>query len=391
MPVNALDVALGALMVAAGLAGWRLGLITRALSWAGLAAGVVLAARLLPGVARTAESSTGRAELALIGLGLLLAGAFLGQAIGLVAGSRLRVGVRGPRLQRVDAIGGAVAGVLGVLVAVWLVVPALADVPGTAARQARGSRIARVVANVFPPAPDATRTLRTLLGEDYPRVFDGLGPTPATGPPPRVSGIDPATAARAAAATVKVVGEACGRIQEGTGFVARPGLVVTNAHVVSGESRTTLERSDGARVDAVVVAFDPARDLAVLSAPALDRPALPLGSVQPGVRGAVYGHPGGGPLQASPFRVDRRIRAVGRDIYGSSRTERDVLVLAADLEPGDSGSALVSRGGRVAGVAFAIAPDRPGVAYALTPAEVRAVLDTVPETRSPAATGPCLD
>jgi S1-C subfamily serine protease len=190
---------------------------------------------------------------------------------------------------------------------------------------------------------------------------------------------------------VKVVGEACGRIQEGTGFVARPGLVVTNAHVVSGESRTTLERSDGQRVDAIVVAFDPARDLAVLSAPALDRPALPLGSAQPGVLGAVYGHPGGGPLKASPFRVDRRIRAVGRDIYGSSRTERDVLVLAADLEPGDSGSALVARGGRVAGVAFAIAPDRPGVAYALTPAEVRDVLDTVPATRSPVPTGQCLD
>ena len=100
--------------------------------------------------------------------------------------------------------------------------------------------------------------------------------------------------------------------------------------------------------------------------------------MQTGVRGAVFGHPGGGPLEASPFRVDRRIRAVGRDIYGAARTERDVLVLAADLEPGDSGSALVSPDGDVVGVAFAIAPDRPGVAYALTPAEVRAALARVP-------------
>jgi S1-C subfamily serine protease len=390
LPFNALDLALGAMMVAAGLAGWRLGLVTRALSWAGLAGGVVLAARLLPRIARSADASTGRAELALIGIGLLLAGAFLGQAIGLVAGSRLRVGVRGERARQIDSVGGAVAGVLGVLVAVWLVVPALADVPGTAARQARGSRIARVVAEVFPPAPDATRTLRRLLGEGYPRVFDSLRPTPASGPPPRVSGIDPATSARAAAATVKVVGEACGRIQEGTGFVARAGLVVTNAHVVSGEPRTTLERSDGVQVDALVVAFDPARDIAVLSAPDLDRPALPLGEVESGARGAVYGHPGGGPLEASPFRVDRRIRAVGRDIYGAARTERDVLVLAADLEPGDSGSALVAPDGQVIGVAFAIAPDRPGVAYALTPAEIRAVLARVPPAATAAATGPCI-
>ena len=99
---------------------------------------------------------------------------------------------------------------------------------------------------------------------------------------------------------------------------------------------------------------------------------------------------GGRALEASPFTVDRRIRAVGRDIYGETRTERDVLVLAADLEPGDSGSPLVEPDGDVVGVAFAIAPDRPGVAYALTPAEVRAVLDEVPASPRPAATGPCL-
>jgi S1-C subfamily serine protease len=389
--VNALDVALAAMMVAGGLAGWRLGLVTRALSWAGLALGVLLAARLLPGVVRSADdASSGRTELALIGIGLLMAGAFLGQAIGLVAGTRLRVGVRGPRARQADSIGGAVAGVVGVLVAVWLVVPALADVPGTAARQARGSRIARAVTELFPPAPDATSTLRRLLGEGYPRVFDSFGPSPKSGPPPRVSGIDEATSARAVASTVKVVGEACGRIQEGTGFVAAPGLVVTNAHVVSGEPRTTLERDDGSRVGALVVVFDPSRDLAVLSAPSLGRPALPLGRVEVGGKGAVFGHPGGGPLVASPFRIDQRIRAIGRDIYGERRTERDVLVLASDLQPGDSGSALVSRGGDVVGLAFAIAPDRPGVAYALTPAEVRAALAAVPSTRRAAPTGHCL-
>ena len=101
----------------------------------------------------------------------------------------------------------------------------------------------------------------------------------------------------------------------------------------------------------------------------------------------MYGHPGGGPLQASPFRV---AGASGPSVGTSTaaRTERDVLVLAADLEPGDSGSALVSRGGRVVGVAFAIAPDRPGVAYALTPAEVRAVLAPSPRRGHPPRPAP---
>ena len=49
-------------------------------------------------------------------------------------------------------------------------------------------------------------------------------------------------------------------------------------------------------------------------------------------------------------------------------------MLAADLAPGDSGSALVDPAGAVIGVAFAVAPDKPGVAYALAISELEAVL-----------------
>src|SRR3546814_3814837 len=122
---------------------------------------------------------------------------------------------------------------------------------------------------------------------------------------------------------------------------------------------------DGSEVSASIVAFDPRRDLAVLRAPGLERPALPLGDTEEGGRGAVFGHPGGGPLRAAPFEVGQEVTATGSDIYDSARTEREVLVLAAGLQPGDSGGALIDAEGRVVGVAFAIAPDRPGVAYAL--------------------------
>ena len=36
--------------------------------------------------------------------------------------------------------------------------------------------------------------------------------------------------------TIKILGTACSNEQEGSGFVVAPGLVVTNAHVVAGES-----------------------------------------------------------------------------------------------------------------------------------------------------------
>ncbi len=62
----------------------------------------------------------------------------------------------------------------------------------------------------------------------------------------------------------------------------------------------------------------------------------PVGDV-----GAVYGHPGGGPLQAAPARVGDEILAVGTDIYRTGSSRRHVYVLASKLAPGDSGGALV--------------------------------------------------
>jgi S1-C subfamily serine protease len=165
-------------------------------------------------------------------------------------------------------------------------------------------------------------------------------------------------------------------------------LIATNAHVVAGESKTIVERSDGSEVDATVVAFDPARDLAIVSAPGLNRPALGRAEAHEGDRGAVFGHPGGGDLRVAPYEVGREVTATGTDIYDRSRTERAVLILSAELHPGDSGGALVNPDGAVVGVAFAIAPDKGGVAYALDRSELEAVLATV--STSEVDTGPCL-
>jgi S1-C subfamily serine protease len=105
--------------------------------------------------------------------------------------------------------------------------------------------------------------------------------------------------------------------------------------------------------------------------------------------GAVFGHPGGqDALAVAPAVIRRNVTAIGRDLYDTRDSRRDVFILAADLHPGDSGGPLVSQAGAVDGVAFAIAPDRPGTAYALTSAEINAALT---EPRSTAAsTGSCL-
>lgn len=385
-------VAVGATAV---LGGYRLGFLARAVSWVGLAAGLVVGARLLPGIVHRVRNAdpTGRLLVATL---VLLGGAFLGQALGLVVGSRLHAGIPIGPLRTADRVVGGAIGMAGVLVAVWLLGPSMASVAGWPAREARNSVIARWVARDFPGPPDALQTLRRLVGDNaFPEVFSALNPAPNTGPPPAESGLPATIQQRVAASTVKVEGEACRRIQEGSGFAVGTNLVLTNAHVVAGERRTEVMLPSGRVLSALVIGFDPNRDLALLRVAGLGEAPLPLSpptrssASYIGARAAVFGHPGGqDPLRISPALVRDDVKAIGRDLYDSHDTERDVFILASNLMPGDSGGALVDQGGTVIGVAFAIAPDRPGTSYALTAKEIRTILADA--NSAAASTGPCL-
>ena len=160
--MNLLDLIIVVMAVSAAVGGYRLGFVARALSWAGMAIGVVITARFLPNLidALNGPDPTGRL---LIAIGVLLGGAFIGQALGLIAGSKLHLAL--PAGGRpVDSGAGAVAGIVGVLIGVWLLVPAMADVPGQFSRQARTSSIARIITEHSPRPPDALQTLRRLVG-----------------------------------------------------------------------------------------------------------------------------------------------------------------------------------------------------------------------------------
>jgi len=190
--------------------------------------------------------------------------------------------------------------------------------------------------------------------------------------------------------TVKVEGTACRRNQDGSGFAIGPNLIVTNAHVVAGENKTTVLTPSGSVLTASVVLFDAGRDLAILRVPRYTGAPLPLSDAKIGETGAVFGHPRGqDEVAVLPATVSSRITAVGPDLYGVvKKVHRDVLLLSASVQPGDSGGALVNNRGEVIGVVFALAPDKPDTAYALSTLELRAVMSK-PTTDS-VSTGPCL-
>ena len=109
-----------------------------------------------------------------------------------------------------------------------------------------------------------------------------------------------------------------------------------------------------------------------------------------GETAAIVGHPfGQAPVEVSPARVVRRVTAEVGDIYDRPATPRQILVLDAQIDPGDSGAPVVSAAGQVVGVAFAVSNLRRGTAFAVASEELGPVLA---RPRSGAvSTGPCLE
>ncbi len=389
--MDLLDLIIVGLAIAAAIGGYRLGFIGRVTSWLGLALGFYLAIRLLPTIALDL-ASTSPGVLVTMATVLLIGLAMTGQAIGLLAGSRIHRALPVGPWRQADRTVGAAVGVVGVIAIVWLLIPSVAAVPGWPARAATGSDISRWVSRDLPAPPDASQVLRRLIGSDAPEVFAELDPGHAAGPAPSISPLGAAVTATVLDSTVKVEGEACGRIYEGSGFAVASDLIVTNAHVVAGEGRgdTDVLLPSGRRLPATVVLFDSNIDLALLQVQSLGESPLGVDAPRTGTIGAVFGHPEGqDQVAVAPARVVMEEEAVGRDLYGVHTTKRDVLVLAAALAHGDSGGPLVNTAGRVIGVAFAISADQSDTAYALSSSELDAALAEV-RTPDGASTGSCL-
>jgi S1-C subfamily serine protease len=391
-PVNALDWALVGLVALAAVNGFRRGAVLQLLSYVGLFGGLAAGALLAPVAARSVESPLAQAVAALVSL-LLLAG--LGDGLGWVVGARLATVARRSALRTVDALAGSALSVVALLLAVWFVAFNLVRGPiPPLARLIRASAVVRGLDAALPRPPSLIAGARRFLDQfGFPEVFADLPPPPA-GP---VRGPEPQAVARAAAAadqsTVRVVGEACGSTQEGSGFVVAPDYVLTNAHVVAGVAYPTVQApGDPKPSPAVPVLFDPRTDVAVLRVEEAPGPPLPLDPRDHGreTAGAVLGYPGGGSLRWVGAAVRRQVEAVGRDIYGEAIVRRDVYELQARVRPGNSGGPFVLPDGRVAGVVMAASTTEPDVGYALTAREVAPLVERAVGRVREVSTGPCL-
>jgi S1-C subfamily serine protease len=183
---------------------------------------------------------------------------------------------------------------------------------------------------------------------------------------------------------VRITGIACGLGVEGSGWIARPGFVVTNAHVVAGVGQPLVDRRGGEGRRATVVAFDVENDLAILRVPDLDGRPLPLVEPERGVPVALAGYPENGPLVRIPGRLGATQDFVSRDAYGRGPVQRTITTLRGDVRPGSSGGPGIDARGRVRTTVFARGPGDGG-GFGLPADLVRSALESagtepVPET-----------
>jgi S1-C subfamily serine protease len=368
-------VALGLVLLAA-LGGAVQGLVWSGLSLAGLLVGAFLGGRLAPFVLAHGASSPYAPVVALLAA-VTLAVAF--EVVGSIVGGIIRRRERAAGLRLIDSTGGVVAGALIGLAAVWVLGAMALQLPGqTQLRRAvQRSIVLQRLNSIVPP--------RTLLN-----ALRRVDPFPTlAGPPVPTQPPDPSVLARpgvraAAPSVVRIVGTACGLGIEGSGWVARPGVVVTAAHVVAGEDDTTVTPLSGGTLPAQTIFFDPQNDIAVLRVPGLTLQPLRLVDPRPGTPVAIVGYPENGPLDAVPGRIGGTSTVFAEDAYGHA-VRRTVTSLSGDIRHGDSGGPAVDANGAVEATVFAARLGGPG-GYGVPASIVRRDLGSA---RGPVSTGPC--
>jgi S1-C subfamily serine protease len=328
--------------------GYVQGFIVGALSLAGFAIGAFLGARLGP----LLLSGGSRSHYApLFGLlGALLAGGVLASGFEGV-GMRARAVLRLPGLRAVDGLlGAALTACVGLGIA-WIVGAVALESTSSASWRARleHSVILSDLDQLLPPSGPLLHALARF--DPLPAVS---GPPADVAPPTR--GILATRGVRdAGSSVVRILGTACGFGIEGSGWVAAPGYVVTNAHVVAGESNTVVEVGGSPPdLQAQLVAFDPHDDIAVLRVPGLRLAPLPIAPSAPVGRAVgILGYPEDGPFVIEPGRVGQTQSTSTEDAYGDGPVTRSITSLRGLVRPGNSGGPLVDSAGRVVATVFA--------------------------------------
>ena len=365
-----IDVAVGSLVVIAALRGWSQGLLRQLGAFLGRVLGLVGGCYLAVAVAPHIRSTVWRPLDVVLIIGVsTVAGGLILRYFGGVFSARLHEG----RLGLADSGLGAAVGAAGMLVTCWFVAVLLSVVPWSSVGESiNKSVILRYVQRALPSPPAVEGRLQAVLSEvNVPSLFANVVAPILSGKPARILPTVHHVASPNAVVTIFAWG-GCDGDTAGTGFAVSSDEVVTTAHLLAGQ-RTVIVA--GRR--ATVVGYDPRSDLAVLRVNGLDVTALGVSS-SPATRSSaqVVGYPTPGDRARSDAVVLGQVRAPGRDIYSGAVFLRTMDVVAASLNPDESGAPVLVDG-QVAAVVVERAVTDTDLDYAVPAAQLRQDLSQV--------------
>ena len=380
--MNALDIFIVLFVVFLAWRGARTGFLAGAFSLAGVILGAILGSRLVPTLLRGGEDLVFGS---VITLASIAAFAVLGDVLARAVSRSLREKITNPTSAALDSVGGALLGGALSLTFVWV-----------AATLALGSPLF----SSLHPGMQESRVL-TALNKEMPsrllaQAVSQLDPLPRfQGPDPGVEEPnadilrDPEVLATSSS-VVRVSGVACGYGLEGSGWVAAPGLVVTNAHVVAGETVTYVQpEGTGLPLPAESVVFDEKNDIAVLRVRDLRLPPLPTAEPRDNEPVGILGFPENGPFDVRAGRVGDTVRVVSNDAYNRGPVERIVTSFRGFVRPGNSGGPAINADGGVVATVFASRADSDNGGYGVPSDLVGQLVDLAEERQSPVDTKDC--
>jgi S1-C subfamily serine protease len=380
--VNVLDLFIVLFVVFLVWRGSRTGFLAGALSLVGVVLGAALGSRVVPVLLE------GDGDLifgSVITLASIVAFAVLGDILARAASGFLQEKIEGATSETLDRAGGALLGVALSLTLVWV-----------AATFALGTPL---LSSLHPTMQESTvlgalnrampSTLLTQAVSRLDPIPSFRGPKADVADPNQEIAGDPEVLA-ATSRVVRVTGVACGYGIEGSGWVAAPDLVVTNAHVVAGETSTQIQpEGNGLPLPARVMAFDEKNDIAVLRVDNLRLAPLRLAEPRASEPVALLGFPENGPFDIRAGRVGETTRVISNDAYNRGPVERTVTSFKGSVRPGNSGGPAVNEDGEVVATVFASRADSDDAGYGIPSSLVRQLVDLAQERRNPVSTKEC--
>jgi len=347
--VNFVDVLVLAWLALSAAHGARRGLTLQLFSLLGLVGGAFLGARLGPHLLPGGATSP---WVPLAGLVGALVGALLLETAAHAVRSRLS---QRP-VEVVDMAGGIVLGTLLGLGFAWLLAALALQQPELGLRRdVQHSAILPALVRTVSP-----QSVLSALNRFDPLPF--ISAFPDRGLPPPDPSVEESPGAQAAKmSVVKIQGTSCGLGIEGSGWVVRPGIVATNAHVIAGESDTrVLVLGQPVRV-AIPIYVDRNNDAALLRVYGLTTTPLRVApSPSAPEQVVLLGYPDNGRLTAVAGTAGPPAKVFTRDAYGDHVLLRTVVPLRGRVREGDSGGPVVDAKGRVVTMMFAATQSRQG-------------------------------